>query len=45
MFAQNPKKEFVVNYDEAKVREAILKFRTPDKEQTKMSRFCSILLN
>ncbi len=30
MFAQNPKKEFVVNYDEAKVREAILKLNATE---------------
>ena len=30
MFAQNPKKEFVVNFDESKVREAILKLNTTE---------------
>ena len=30
MFAQNPKKEFVVNYDEAKVREAVLKLNATE---------------
>lgn len=32
MFAQNPKKEFVVNYDESQVREAILKLNTSEPD-------------
>ncbi len=32
MYAQNPKKEFVVNYDEAKVREAILKLNSTEPD-------------
>jgi len=32
MFAQNPKKEFVVNFDEATVREAILKLNATEPD-------------
>lgn len=32
MFAPNPKKEFVVNYDEQKVREAVLKVIASDND-------------